>query len=98
MKSCGVDRALLTEGKLWRGRGCGSCFGSGFMDRTGIYEILVIDDVLRELIVERSSASKLKREALARGFRTLRMDGAMKVQRHITTLDEVLRVTQLDVV
>ncbi len=88
----------LLDGKLARGRGCGSCFGSGFMDRTGIYEILVMDDVIRELIVERASASKLKRAALERGFRTLRMDGAIKVQRHITTLDEILRVTQLDIV
>jgi general secretion pathway protein E len=98
LKQLAITPESLNDKKLSRGRGCGSCFGSGFLDRTGIYEILVIDDVLRELIVERSSASKIKREALARGFRTLRMDGAMKVQRHITTLDEVLRVTQLDVV
>jgi general secretion pathway protein E len=98
LKQLAIAPDTLTDGKLSRGRGCGSCFGSGFMDRTGIYEILVMDDAIRELIVERSSASKIKREALTRGFRTLRMDGAMKVQRHITTLDEVLRVTQLDVV
>jgi general secretion pathway protein E len=98
LKQLALKPEELHEGKLARGRGCGSCFGSGYVDRTGIYEMLVIDDVIRELIVERSSASKIKREALRGGFRTLRMDGAVKVQRHITTLDEVLRVTQLDVV
>jgi general secretion pathway protein E len=98
LKQLALTPDMLNDGKLARGRGCGSCFGSGYVDRTGLYEMLVIDDVIRELIVERSSASKIKREALGRGFRTLRMDGAIKVQRHLTTLDEVLRVTQLDVV
>lgn len=98
LKQLSLTPDMLDEGRLARGRGCGSCFGSGYVDRTGIYELLVIDDAIRELIVERASASKIKREALTRGFRTLRMDGALKVQRHLTTLDEVLRVTQLDVV
>ncbi len=89
---------MLEEGKLVRGRGCGSCFGSGHQDRTGIYEILPMDDVVREQIVERSSANRIKRTAFDRGFRTLRMDGADKVVRGLTTTDEVLRVTQLDVV
>jgi type II secretory ATPase GspE/PulE/Tfp pilus assembly ATPase PilB-like protein len=97
MKSCALERSHLMEGKLWRGRGCGSCFGSGYQDRTGIYEILPVDDIVRDQIVARSSATVIKREALKRGFRTLRMDAAVKVARGITTLDEVLRVTQLDV-
>jgi general secretion pathway protein E len=98
MKACGVDRDALPEGRLHRGRGCGSCFGSGYQDRTGIYEILPIDDIVRDQIVARASASAIKREALKRGFRTLRMDGAQKVVRGISTLEEILRVTQLDVV
>jgi general secretion pathway protein E len=98
LKACGLDRKMLPEGKLHRGRGCGSCFGSGYQDRIGIYEILPIDDAARDQIVARASASAIKREALKRGFRTLRMDGAAKVLRGETTIDEILRVTQLDVI
>jgi general secretion pathway protein E len=97
LKEMGITPDHLPEGKLARGRGCGSCFGSGFLDRTGLYEILPVDDPIRDLIVERASASKLKKEALSLGFRTLRMDGALKVAKQVTTVDEVMRVTQLDV-
>jgi general secretion pathway protein E len=88
----------LSDGRLFRGRGCGSCFGSGYQGRTGIYEVLPVDDELRDQIVERKSASRIKRAALARGFKTLRMDGATKVARGATTMEEVLRVTQLDII
>jgi general secretion pathway protein E len=98
LKQLNIDPAELPDGNLFKGRGCGSCFGSGYQNRTGIYEILPIDDEVRENIVDRRSASRIKRTALTRGFRTLRMDGANKVVRGITTMDEVLRVTQLDVI
>ena len=92
-----INPDQLPDGRLSRGKGCGSCFGSGYQGRTGIYEILPVDESVREMIVERASANRIKREAFKRGFRTLRMDGADKVVRGMTTMDEVLRVTQLDV-
>ncbi len=92
-----LDPKDLKDGKLVRGKGCGNCFGSGYMERLGIYEIMPIDDEVREHIVERHSASKIKRDAIAGGFQTLRMDGARKVLLGMTTPDEILRVTQLDV-
>jgi type II secretory ATPase GspE/PulE/Tfp pilus assembly ATPase PilB-like protein len=98
LKALGVSPDALPEGKLHRGRGCGNCFNSGYLDRTGIYEILPIDDAVKDQIVSRVSASAIKRSALERGFVTLRMDGAAKVVRGITTADEVMRVTQMDVV
>jgi general secretion pathway protein E len=98
MKALGITQDQLENGELLRGTGCGSCFGSGYQNRTGIYEILPIDDVVREQIVEQVSASKMKRTAVQRGFRTLRMDGAEKVIRGHTTMEEILRVTQLDIV
>ena len=97
LKQLSIDPDALKEGKIWEGRGCGNCFGSGYMERLGIYEILPIDDEVREHIVERHSASRIKRDALAGGFRTLRMDGALKVRLGMTTTDEVLRVTQMDI-
>ena len=92
-----IDPDELPDGKLVRGRGCGNCFGSGYHERLGLYEILPIDDRVRDHIVEQRSASKIKRDAVAHGFRTLRMDGALKVTRHMTTAEEILRVTQMDV-
>jgi general secretion pathway protein E len=97
LKQLQLDPDELKDGKLVRGKGCGNCFGSGYMERLGIYEILPIDDKVREQIVERSSASRIKREAVRGGFRTLRMDGALKVKLGMTTPEEILRVTQLDV-
>jgi general secretion pathway protein E len=80
------------------GRGCHECFNSGFAGRTAIYEVMPIDAVIQEQIVNKASASEIKRGAIQRGLRTLRMDGIEKLLAGITTPEEVLRVTQLDVV
>jgi len=96
LKAIGLTIDQFESGKLWRGAGCPSCFNTGFVDRTGIYEILPIDDVLKEQIMERVSSSIIKRDSIQRGCRTLRMDGARKVLKGVTTASEVLRVTQLD--
>jgi general secretion pathway protein E len=98
LKALSIDPRMLPDGKLHRGRGCGNCFNSGYLDRTGIYELLPIDDVVKDQIVARASASAMKRSAIERGFTTLRMDGATKVIRGMTTAEEVLRVTQMDIV
>ena len=83
--------------KLWTGKGCDDCFHSGFSGRTAIYELMPIDATIQEQIIDKASASVIKRGALERGLRTLRMDGVQKVLQGITTPEEVLRVTQLDV-
>ncbi|MDA1194102.1 MAG: ATPase, T2SS/T4P/T4SS family [Planctomycetota bacterium] len=97
LKQLNIDPKDLADGKLTRGRGCGNCLGSGYLERLGLYEILPIDDEVRDHIVERHSASRIKRDALAAGFRTLRMDGALKVVQGMTTPEEILRVTQMDI-
>jgi len=97
LKQLNIKREELTDGVLWRGRGCESCLGRGLYDRTAIYEILVVDETIRDLILQRTSASVIKQVAVKNGLSTLRMDGAVKVKRGITTVSEVLRVTQLDV-
>ena len=98
LKQLDVSPDQLEDGKLRIGRGCGNCYGSGYVERIGIYEILPIDDVVREQIVEHATASMIKRKAIERGFRTLRQDGALKVRVGMTTPEEVLRVTQMDVI
>ncbi len=80
----------------YRGRGCEECRFTGYRGRTGIYEVLVITDALRPLIIERTSSTAIKHAATAKGMQTLRDDGWAKVQAGITTIEEVARVTQED--
>jgi general secretion pathway protein E len=87
----------FTDGKLFVGRGCDECFRSGYAGRTAIYEVMQIDSHIQEQIVNKATASQIKRGALERGLRTLRMAGVEKLLAGQTTPDEVLRVTQLDV-
>ncbi len=79
---------------LYRGRGCDRCFGQGSLGRTGIYELLPVDAELCGMITRRVSAGEIKNYALSKGMRTLRDDGFSKVAAGVTTLEEVLRVTQ----
>ena len=76
------------------GAGCAACHGDGFRGRTGIHELLVIDDEARALIMRRSDASALRRHATAAGMTTLREDGFGKAAAGITTEGEVLRATR----
>jgi type II secretion system protein E len=95
-----MDFPGVEEGKppkmLWRGKGCRKCHQSGFKGRKGIFELLITDDVIKDLVVQRTNASVIRREALRRGMITLRQDGWRKVVAGITTVDEVARVTAAD--
>ncbi len=77
-----------------RGRGCEQCRGTGYRGRTGIYELLVMDDDLRAEVQEQRGTGALRRLAIKKGMRTLAEDGLRQVQAGITTPEEVLRVTQ----
>jgi len=88
-----VDRS---QQAFYVGSGCSKCFDTGYKGRTGIYELMLIDEDIRELIHSRASASAIKEKAIEAGLQTLRMDGARKVLAGITTIAEVLRVTQAD--
>jgi general secretion pathway protein E len=81
---------------LYRGRGCERCFNLGSIGRTGIYELLLIDSELTSMIIRQVPAGVIKEHAIARGMRTLREDGLSKAAAGITTIEEVLRVTQED--
>jgi general secretion pathway protein E len=83
-------------GKFYIGTGCEKCFNTGYRGRTGIYELMLVDEKTRELIYQRTSAGVIKQYAVDVGMQTLRMDGAKKVAAGVTTIPEVLRVTQSD--
>jgi len=90
--------ALGPEVRAYRGRGCEACNYTGYRGRTGIYEFLVVDDELQRLALQKTSAQVIKQAAMAKGMRTLREDGWDKVLRGLTTVAEVLRVTQEEAV
>jgi general secretion pathway protein E len=83
---------------LYRGTGCEKCKGKGYLGRTGIFELLAIDNEIRPMITDRIDSQSIKQSAISRGMKTLRIDGLEKVVRGITTIEEVLRVTQKDAV
>jgi len=92
--------ALGIEGaadvRLWRGRGCGECRGTGYRGRTGIYELFVLTEDARSLILRRAPGREIRRAALEAGMLTLRLDGWAKACEGVTTVEEILRVTQED--
>jgi general secretion pathway protein E len=91
----GLSQEMLgKEGFLWRGAGCKDCLGTGYKGRTGIYEILMISDSIKTTILKSSDSNIIKKQGVAEGLHTLREDGARKVEDGITTIEEVLRVTQ----
>jgi len=81
--------------KLYHGAGCRECRGTGFRGRTGLFELMLADDGVRERIMERASSTAIMKAGLAGGLRLLREDGWMKVREGITTPDEVMRATKL---
>ncbi|MHC4148962.1 MAG: type II secretion system ATPase GspE [Planctomycetota bacterium] len=82
--------------KFYTGSGCERCFQTGYRGRTGVYELMLVTDEIQDLIYRRESAGVIKKAALSSGLQTLRMDGTRKVLAGITTIAEVLRVTQAD--
>ena len=81
--------------KIYHGKGCNMCNKGGYKGRTGLYEVMEINDELRELILVGASALELKKKALEQGMITLRRSGLIKVAAGLTTLEEVLRESVL---
>src|SRR5262249_5707810 len=88
--------ATAAEEALFRGRGCDECRGTGYRGRTAIYELFLISEDVRSLMLRRASAREIRRHAVEAGMITLRMDGWLKAREGITTIEEILRVTQED--
>jgi len=85
------------DAQFFVGTGCDRCFHTGYRGRTGIYEVMLISDTIQDLIYRRETAGTIKKVALTSGMQTLRMDGVRKVVAGVTTVGEVLRVTQADI-
>jgi general secretion pathway protein E len=89
-----VDESTVT----YRANGCPECMEGGYSGRTGIYELMLITDELKTLINKNEDANVIKNVARSNGMKTLREDGALKVLQGITSIEEVLRVTQDELV
>ena len=90
LHACGIAADVT----LYRGVGCERCANTGFLGRSGIFELLVMDDTVRKLILQNADAAAIRETARQQGMKTLLEDGADKVRAGITTLGEVFRVTQ----
>jgi type IV pilus assembly protein PilB len=88
-----LDKERAKDITFHRAKGCPACNNIGYIGRTGIYEIMILNEELRQLIVERATAGELRAAALKRGMRMLRDDGLEKIKRGITTIEEVARET-----
>jgi len=79
-----------------KGKGCKACKGTGYRGRVGLYELLIIDETIRKMLTSKASAAEIKKYAVERGMKTLYDDGIEKIKAGLSTLDEVLRVTELE--
>jgi general secretion pathway protein E len=94
LKRLGLEPGDLKNAVFYRAGSCDKCFQSGYRGRVGIYEILVLNEKLQSMIMKTYDSHQLKREAIASGMTTLYQDGIRKALQGITTIEEVLRVTQ----
>lgn len=97
LRGLGLTPEMLPDKKVCRGKGCDYCMGTGYRGRSGIFELLIVDDEIRQLILDRISSNIIKKKAIEKGMLTLRSDGALKVAQGVTTIEEVLRITQEEV-
>jgi general secretion pathway protein E len=89
-----IDGSQLASLHIIEVKGCERCSYTGFWGRSGIFEFLEVNDTIQRLILEKKESHMIKEAARKNGMRTLREDGWMKVKQGVTTIPEVLRVTQ----
>ncbi len=82
------------EVKLYKGKGCNECGGSGYLGRIGIFEVLTVTEKIAHLVLQRADSEAIEKQAIAEGMITMKQDGYLKVLSGVTTIEEVLRVAQ----
>jgi general secretion pathway protein E len=94
LQNIGIAAEMISGKTIYRGAGCPSCLKTGYRGRTGIFEMMMLTDTVKNLILRTSDANAVKHSAVEQGMITLRQDGAQKVLAGVTTIEEVFRVTQ----
>jgi general secretion pathway protein E len=92
-----LDMKPGSVANLYRGTGCASCSQTGYRGRTGIFELMILDDEIRRLIGAKADSTAIKQAAIARGMVTLKQEGTAKVLQGFTSLEEVMRITQQEI-
>jgi type II secretory ATPase GspE/PulE/Tfp pilus assembly ATPase PilB-like protein len=92
IRRLGMNIDTGTKVKFYRGKGCEVCKQSGYKGRVGVYELMTLNDPLRELALARASSHRIKEVAIQSGMKTLKDDATEKVLLGVTTLEESLRV------
>ncbi len=94
LENVGITHEMLADRKIYRGKGCPLCLNTGYQGRAGIFELMILDDTIKNLILKTQDSNAIKHKAIGQGMMTLRQDGAQKVLDGITTIEEVFRITQ----
>jgi type IV pilus assembly protein PilB len=89
-----LEKASIETDRLWRGKGCEQCRKTGYRGRCGIYEVVVLDDAIRDMVAGRPNVTELRRYCKERGMVTLRQDGVRKLKRGVSSLEEILQATE----
>jgi type IV pilus assembly protein PilB len=97
LMNLGIDEKEVPEYKIYKGRGCATCNGSGIKGRAAIYELMAMTETIKEAILRGVSASELRNLAREEGMRTLRRSALLKLKRGITTIEEVLNSSVKDI-
>ena len=97
VRELGLTLEIVGDRPFYRpGPGCETCQGKGYRGRSGVHELLLLNDELRALIMQRVDAAAIRRAAVELGMPILRDDGAQKVLAGLTTAEEIVRVTQAE--
>ncbi|MBW1853282.1 MAG: type II secretion system ATPase GspE [Deltaproteobacteria bacterium] len=96
MEELGISHDEVKKLDIFKGRGCKNCANTGFRGRKGIYELLMMNDDIRELILDKTPSNVIKEKGRSQGMKTLREAGWQKVKAGISTVSEVVRVTQVE--
>jgi type IV pilus assembly protein PilB len=93
LSALGTNLESLRRIKFMRGTGCDACSGTGYKGRAGLYEVMALTPELRRMILRAASVADIQEQAVKDGMLTLRMDGMKKIERGVTTLEEVVKET-----
>jgi type IV pilus assembly protein PilB len=91
LEAAGITPDAAKTATFFKGKGCGSCQRTGYRGRTGIHELMIISQPIREMIFEGKSSADIRKIAMKQGMKTLYVDGIEKVMKGITTFEEVFR-------
>jgi type IV pilus assembly protein PilB len=93
LAALGTDLVKLKQLTFMKGSGCDTCSGTGYKGRAGLYEVMALSPELRRMILRGASVADIRDQAVTEGMLTLRMDGMKKIERGVTTLEEVVKET-----